>query len=346
MGKVVKLAVGFEAANGFVKTVSDLYEEAYRNTFKEIANPEKQKDLVQKELGKTVFLIDGIYYQVARLDGKSSSGDNVDRYDTYEYKIESLIAIFKHVQKIEKGAEVRVIVTTGVPASHFNVSTVTRDIKGNLLGDYEVNGRKFTIEHVDISLQPLASFATLIFNSDGSPNVDAMNTLLSPDSRVLVIDGGFDTIDYVEIFSGNLEKTHKINGMREVYKNILERSYSINEKVETLSLSEFEVEYQMRNGDQLGAGRYFADVQEVKKQEYRNKASEILLETSKKGLKYEMYNQIILSGGAMLAMAEEVRSEFGDDPRVTILEDSQMRNARGYLIKSKMHLLKVEGAVS
>lgn len=341
----VNLAVGFEAANGFVKTVSSTYEESYRNTYKEISNPEKQKDLIQKELGKSVFLINGTYYQCGRIDGKSSSGDSIDRYSSFEYKIESLIAIFKHVQELSKDPFVEVFATTGVPASHFNISSVLTDIRNNLQGDHEVNGRRFTIKHVDVSLQPMATFATLLFNQDASHNVEAMNRLLGGQSRVLIIDGGFDSTDLVEIFAGNLEKTHKINGMREVYKNILERSYSVEEKLETLSLNEFQVEDMMRKGDSLGAGRYIVNVKEIKEQEYRSKASEIMLETSKKGLKYELYDQIILTGGMMLALDNEMKAVFGEDPRVMFVEDSQMRNARGYLIKSKMHLLQVEGVV-
>lgn len=341
------MAIGFESANGFVKTVSDVHQEAYLNTIREITDIATEKDLIARQYGKTVFKVGGKHYQISSLENsKSSSGDSVNRYKTDEYKIESLIAIFKHLQKIDTSdCALNVYVATGVPANHYNISSVTENLDENLLGKHTVNDVEFEIVSMASTLQPLASFVRKILNGDGSPNKTEINKYMANDHKILIADIGFGSTDYAEIVSGSLKKSRKSEGMREVYEGILNRAYEKEEMLRSFSLNEFYIEGEMKKGNSIKIGQYNVDVTTEKHDEYKKKVSNVANEMNQNGLKYSTYDEICFVGGGTLALDKELKEEFGDDPRVFFCKDAQFENARGYLIKAKSNLLK-EGVAS
>ncbi|BCD26931.1 hypothetical protein BC30090_p404 (plasmid) [Bacillus cereus] len=345
--KKVVLAVGFESANGFVKTASDVHQEAYLNTIREITDPTTEKDLIAKAYGKTVFKVGEKYFQISALESsKSSSGENIRRYKTLEYKIESLIAIFKNIQKLDvTDAVINVHAATGVPANHFNIKSVQTDLDSNLVGKHTVNDIEFEVLSVASTLQPLAAFAKRIFNADGSPDNAKINHYMKDEYKVLIIDVGFGSTDYAEIVAGSLKKTYKTLGMREVYENILNRAYAEEEMLRTFALNEFFIESESRKGNSITKGQYKVDITDIKKEEFKKKVGNVANETGQNGLQYDTYDEVLFVGGGVEALKEELDKQFGKDPRVIIAEESQFENAKGYLIKAKSNILK-EGVAS
>ncbi|WP_153043244.1 plasmid segregation protein ParM domain-containing protein, partial [Bacillus cereus] len=234
---------------------------------------------------------------------------------------------------------------TGVPANHYNISSVTEDLNKNLLGKHVVNDVEFEIVSIASTLQPLASFVRKILNSDGTPNNQEVNKYMANDHKILVVDIGFGSTDYAEIVSGSLKKAVKSEGMREVYEGILNRAYAKEEMLRTFALNEFFIEGEMQRGNFIKKGQYNVDVSVEKHDEYKKKVSNVSNEMNQNGLKYSTYDEINFVGGGTLALDKELKEEFGNDPRVFFCKDAQFENARGYLIKAKSILLK-EGAVS
>ncbi|MED1042471.1 ParM/StbA family protein [Bacillus mycoides] len=337
------LSVGFESANGFVKTTSDLHTEVYRNTVREV-NKALEMDLYNEKLGKTIFDIDDKVYEVGALQGaRSSSGSSFDRYKSYAYKIESLIAIYKHIIRIDPSYYVKVVAVTGVPTSHHNDQQTKNELIQNLVGEYTVNGRKFEIATVDTMLQPMATFAKQVFHPSGDKNIEAINKYFANDYKTLIVDAGFETIDFLELLNGKIVRVAQLNGMGSVYNTILEKCIGQTSRLRALNLSVYQVEDQLRNGTIVGGPAISTEAATFKQDSFMAKAEEMYGQMAKDGFNFLSYNEILFTGGGNIALKSQLESFLNNDKRAIFVENSQMANAQGYLIKAKQITMQMYG---
>lgn len=201
--------VGGESANSFIKMVSSVSKldvagnpivDTYLNTLTEVDRYDAY-DEISGTLRPQYYEVDGVYYQVG-LKAETSEQDNsyldgIERYKHPNFKIETLIAIYRQLERDNKFDE-PIYYVTGVPIKHFN-KTVEETIRDVLVTNvpHIVNGKPINIKYVKVIKQALSSYYNDLLDNNARPNADFYLSI--KDKNLLYFDIGWGTSDVQRI---------------------------------------------------------------------------------------------------------------------------------------------------
>lgn len=364
----VKMAIiiGMEPANSNVKVVSNILKKVdmYLNTTTKLSTYGNGEGVHVMNTYKVKVNGDEEFYLVGELQKdkrktKSSSGDE-DRYQKPEFKVESEIALFRELAKIQKetGRDAfneEIVVVTGVPTSHAVSKKCVNDIKQALVGDHEVNGKKFTVRKIYVLKQGLSAFYHMSLDEEGNPNTNFFKSIMSED--YLLIDIGHGTTDFQWIKNGAPHESTEMSGFKEVYNNIMESIVGGNyENFNTAykpKLTALSIAPEMEKGDYINITGEKIPVKELKEKFYLKYANDILTMLNEGEFNDYEFTKIAFVGGGSYglknylekAIEEKYKGKQGLIDRFLLEDikaDGQKFNALGYM-KYGIYALKQQG---
>lgn len=336
--------VAVEGANGMIKGFCEGKQIVYPNT---INTAPKLTEPIKKVSRHPVFVYEGEAYQVGRVvkGYRYSTSTDYERYESDEF-IKGVI--FAIAQLVENGDEI--ILSTDIPANHFDwfeeaSKRLYRQFK-NRKFTVEVNGeiKTFTILDVDITLQGLSSFFNFVMDENGVEIPE--NVKQCEESKTLVIDIGWGSVDLVEIFGLDEIidwKTLSVS-MRTAYRNmkagIIDLAKSQNKRLASDVTEELEVESQLRRENIYRSGAYKLDATEIKETELKKLAQQILTEVNS-SFPIIDYQTVLFTGGGTSNLWKYIEPHVTDQAtgewyeNIFVMEDCQLANAKGCYIYSK-----------
>jgi hypothetical protein len=345
--------VGFESANSYVKSVSSIpgsKVDIYLNTLTfvdedEVFDPfsgERYPDVYEVEMKNGEKIYCRVGFPLESDNQTSSSGDDIKRYETLEWKVESLIAIFR---QLSQGPDTKefLCVTTGVPTKHAGNTDVIETIKNQLIGTHTVNGRSFLIKDVAVISQAESTYYHELLNDRGEANKPFVVRVKN--FNLMYIDIGHGTTDYFHVQRLVPGKRSQINGMSSVWEKIKRIAEQKDPLFKVTNAPILGIESQLQSSGVITFKNITVDVSEEREKELEKYADKILSHLSKDGLEDMLYNEIIFCGGGAVGLRkylEKVIQKRYATPslreRFRFLDDSQEANARGYL-KYSMNVL-------
>jgi len=289
------------------------------------------ESLTESELLKNVDIltVDGENYIVGqavyRLNKKPiTANESVGRPGHIAYKVLGLYALAK--MRLPAGQPV--VVFTGLPFINLDESDLVKSVfTGKHV--FALNGRPITIEVIDTKVvsQGLGSFYATINQRGGS--------LLS--KKVLLVDMGFRTINYMPLINGDIEstwvRTNRELGIQNAYIQIAE---NINREFKT-NYQFYDVDDLLDRGvprQDLEKGKYFEKITDKPyvADALRGYASDVWSDLiNKYPDKYrEEFDEVIFTGGT----AARVETYLNEQKRhyCSFVEDSQNVQVLGYKI--------------
>lgn len=313
------VVVGHDAANSYVKSVSEDKSIVYPNTLRE--RPE-QEEAFLNGTRQPRFTYKGVTYTIgeARFSVSSSARDS-DRYLSDVWRTESIISVAQHVKNRN-----RVKVVTGVPSNHYG-NSVAKDIENALVGSHTVvvDGKKrtFEIAQTTVVLQPMGTLFYLIVHDDGTLRKETAHLL---DNLKIIIDIGFGSTDIAIVDGSELIEYFGVDAsMLDAYERILQKSNLANE------LTPLQAEQQLRQGTSLSYGGQHFDVTDLKKESFKLVAQSIISKVkNRKSL--ESFDASIFTGGGVQALHSDLKRYLVDVPNAVPVSNSQEANAYGYYL--------------
>jgi plasmid segregation protein ParM len=326
------MIIGFEAANSFVKICSDREEEVYPNTVRKIEVFEQEFDVIDKVKEDKEFRFEGNTYVVGErtMNFLSSSSRNIDRYKSSQYRLESILAIARHVRNGDD-----VIAVTGLPAAHYNSPTAKNDIIESLKGDYSLainNVRTdFTISKVHVVLQPVGTITALVIDNDLTIKDKALMK-----ATKCVIDIGWGTSDVAIMDGMKIIDTIPVDiAMRDAYESIekgIKKEYA---DLRDYTFDWLKLEDQLREGDTFRPylGKEY-DVKKIKKDAFEYTANAIMAKI-KNRVTLNDFEATIFTGGGIQSLSTFMKSNLEGVNALRVSEPQKM-NARGFYIYGKV----------
>lgn len=337
--------IGFESANSFVKSVSSINEselDIYLNTLTVVDEKEAINALTGKhyeDIYEVVLKGEKLYYRVGlplESDNQtSSSSDDFKRYETDEWKVESLIAIYKQLDQAKKTSDF-LYVTTGVPTKHAGIPSVIAAIKKQLEGTHTINGRDFLIKEVAVITQGESTYYHELLNDKGESNIPFV--VRASKKNLMYIDIGHGTADFCAIQKLVPGKRSQEDGMISVWEKIKSAAENLDDYFKVSNPPILGFAEQLHTSDEINFNNIRVDVKEVKEKEMQQYAEKILNRLSKDGLEDLSYNEIIFCGGGSVGLKpyleQAIHSKYEKESlraRFRFLNDAQAANASGYL---------------
>lgn len=365
------LIIGLESANSFSKSFSNAKPEGfglkYYNTATEING--KQEGIAANVLSNVYTVrVNGRdrRYKVGRAEGETSSGQSNLKYNE-QYKIETLITIYQHLEASKNQDSVaQVVAVIGLPTVHYRNQTTERQIEELFLDEeHVVNGRTFKIIDLDFFLQPLGTFYSLIFNYKTLELTKLADKLLDPSYKFLVSDCGFGTRDETVVQgSEKVDETSSKKAMGHTVGKIKQRAIEeINDDFRLCEITLLEIDEQIQKQKDtekimIGKGKYKVDVTKIVDEEFADLAASIIKGMDVPGHAFDDFENIIITGGTSIAVRkylekyDDGRFLFVDDllaeteekkkslltrvqvEQTAVTNDAQMANAIGYYIQA------------
>lgn len=362
------IIIGMEPANSNVKVVSNVLKKVdmYLNTTT-LMDSYGNGDGIGAPGTYKVKLRDGGHetfkvgeFQKDKEETKSSSGGE-DRYETEEFQIESTIAIFRELERIQKetsrdafnGEEIYVV--TGVPTGHSASPKTVSDIEASIEGEHEVNGKKFTVKKVYVLKQGLSAFYHLTLDEDGEPKASFYKDIMELD--LLIIDIGHGTTDLQWIKGGVPHSSAETRGFSTVYASIMNDivggKYENFNNLYKTSLTPLSIAPEMEKGDMINITGERINVKDEKDRYYLRYAKNIIASINRNGFKDHIFNRILFVGGGSVGLKSylerAINEKYAGKPAQIerfrldeIIEDAQKYNALGYM-KYGMFVLNSQG---
>ncbi|MGG4330397.1 ParM/StbA family protein [Priestia megaterium] len=337
--------LGFESANSYVKsisTVEDSKPDIYLNTLTSVdeedaiseLNGKRHNGVYEVEINK-----EKLYYRVGRTlqsgNQTSSSSDDIKRYSSLEWKIESLIAIFRQLEQGINRTE-HIYVVTGVPTKHAGLDTVKATINNQLVGTHKVNGWEFRIIEVAVISQAESTYYHELLNDQGEANKRFV--LNSNEKELMYIDLGHGTTDYCHVSGLVPGKRSQISGMVSVWEKLKRVAEKQKEDFKATNATILGIEKQLQTSGKIKYRNIEVDITVEREKEMQKYADRIISHLSKDGLEDTLYNEIIFCGGGSIGLKPyletAIMKHYGEDTlrkRFRFLEDAQASNANGYL---------------
>lgn len=279
-------AIGLEAANGFVKAISDCGDGKF-DTYLNTITPSTEKEYQDSLKGITrepVYKINGNYYKVGLKIDKKTFGNkqeaftsrNEKKYQSETWQAAFLIACYRQLlNKIDgKGnAILETVVTTGLPVNDDKRTSLKDYLREVFVGTHEINDQKFTIKQLNFLGQGTASFFDAMYIVDDEGNVERNKKYFAETapqekgevSKVLWLDFGWGTLDRKLVIDNTpqpSETEDEDNGMRSVWTEVLEAVRSKKENEWLLGVDILRVEDQIREGKEITLNFKTADISE------------------------------------------------------------------------------------
>lgn len=361
-GKIVYIPriIAVDCGNFNVKSKSSRGELQYCNSIREKSRFEDEYVFGSDNIKTKTYRLEGKEYVVGSTDPKSRFilDKNKDRYGAPDFKLSFIIAVYKHIQF--NGEVVRVV--TGLPSDHYqnesNYQKIREDFN-SLEGTHTVNNTTFTIEEIELKLQPVATLNYLAMNEDGTFKKGGE---MYKKSRILILDLGMGSTDVTIINNGKYEDMYEINyTMYNVYEDILKQTIGLpgendnpNELIaENPTPQEMEVQIrESLEGEEKkaiftsGTGKVF-EIDNIVKGSFELAANNILSGLTSRGVVFSTYYAVVFTGGGAKTLLpylkERLREHKGDSNiRFKMPDDLIRANVRGYYVAAQANKLKVK----
>ena len=192
-GKAYTKIIGIDVANSTIKIWTDDEKNLkYRNTIKEI----NDSGLVYSfKTDYQMYVYNKDVYEVGDISAMGSGGRGKSRYNSAQFKIETLIGI---TSIIDPNKTERVRLVTGLPSTLAKNTAVIEELKANLIGQHTIKSVKwdavdnvsFDIVEVIVVPQPLGTLYNFVYD----PVTKELNQKYLS-QRSLVVDIGWGTTD-------------------------------------------------------------------------------------------------------------------------------------------------------
>ena len=215
------------------------------------------------------------------------------------------------------------MLVTGLPVSQYLDETRKQAIADQMRGTHQVTPkRSVTVEHVKVIPQPVGGFLDYIAQEDA--DID--------EARVLVIDPGFFSVDWVVIANSDLHRQSSGTSL-EASSVVLEEATRLIAKDYGAAISTEKLENAVRAGKSdvlvLGTKVEITPYIELAKKT----VAPVVIESIQKALRKEseLADLILLVGGGSMFFREAIQSAF---PRLTVAMTNEpvYSNARGFWI--------------
>ncbi len=334
---IKKTAMGFEDSNSSVKIVANGKVTYYLNTLQEV-NEGLLSNLLQNQ---KIYTYKDKRYIKGLVGGIGSGSKDESRYYSENFKKETAIGLSDIVTT--QNEEIKLV--TGVPASLSEREELVKKMKKNLLGEYEVEieycketkeRKSFSITDVIIVSQPIGTLWSVIYNNDGTMKSEDSNI---KNRKFLIVDIGYGTTDMVELSAakglGNNKTLPKAMSdyVANLY-NAIEKEYP-DSRLSAAIENPYELDKMLVNTDTLELPRGKFNVKSIKERLQNEMAHEIKSALDKFGYNFEIYHQIILTGGGSKTLEKSIRKAFGNDNRIVLVDNPLLANACGFYIIAK-----------
>ncbi|QHZ54025.1 ParM/StbA family protein [Paenibacillus larvae] len=315
--------IGIESANSYLKAKSAKQELCYINTTRKL----KPKEIGMFSPFPQVFNYQGTAYVTSEPYGNSSSGVDIDRYKTEQFKREIIFAV---AQLVSSGDEVQLV--TGLPVEDMHDQDIENVVKENLKGSHEVminaDTKTFNIIDVKAIEQPLASLVYYMLDDKGKLRPERK---MFESKRLLIIDIGFGTTDVVETVGLNPMKMKGIGiGLRNAMSDLEDLVKIKYPRIQGMPRG-IELDYEIRHASKILCGGETYDIKAEKEQAFQDTADRIIEGVKDAGFAIKSYDRVVFTGGGTLALREHLRDHL-EGANAVLLNHSQMANAYGYYI--------------
>lgn len=215
------------------------------------------------------------------------------------------------------------LVVTGLPTYQCSDKERVDEIKAMMIGEHQITPeRKVTVKKVEVFAQPVGAFMDLHSSSN--------NKELLEKGKVLVVDPGFFSVDWVLINQGAIEMTSSSSSKKAVSVILSEATPLIEEDFGACPQIE-ELEKAVRDGSYeiLVLGKK-VDINKYLEKASIKTASIVVREIRNNLRRVDTQPDVILlAGGGAQLYESSIREEFGDG-EIIIPNDSVFSNVRGY----------------
>lgn len=332
-------AVSSDNSNSATRVVTHNESIHYLNTLQEV-----DENLLSNLLKKNqkLYTYQKKTYIKGVLGGTGSGSKDESRYYSDDFRKETVLALSDIVT-----SEHEIIkMCTGLPASLSQRDDIIKKMKRNLKGEYEViinyNGQEqiktFNITDVIIVSQPLGTLWYRMYNKDGSLKSDDQSIKYM---KFLIIDPGYGTTDLIELSAAKGLGNNKTlsfamsDYIADLY-NAIEKEYP-DSRLSAAIENPYELDELLLNSDVLVLPRGKFKVGHIKERLQTEMALKIKNALDKFGYNFEIYHEIILTGGGGKTLEKAIRKVFNNDPRIILIDDPIMANAQGFYIIARQY---------
>ena len=231
-----------------------------------------------------------------------------------------LMAGHDHVDKI----------VTGLPVSIWQDATIRSQLAEQLIGVHQVvTSRRVVVDSVDVIPQPLGAYLDRLWNA-------VSDTQVLSEGRVLIVDPGYFSVDWVVIEQGALRQSgsgSSLDAMSLLIREAAEEIYLDRQgKVSSETLEDA-----LRNGK----GEIFLFGETISLDPYLKKASSRVADQAMDQLQESIRREtgsidvVILAGGGAAHYKASVRDRFRKS-KVMMADCPERANARGFFYFGEM----------
>lgn len=344
--------IGGESANSFIKMVSSVSKldvagnpivDTYLNTLTEVDKYDAY-DEISGALRPQYYEVDSVYYQVG-LKAETSEQDNsyldgIERYKHPNFKIETLIAIYRQLERDNKFDE-PIYYVTGVPIKHFN-KTVEETIRDVLVANapHVVNGKPINIKGVKVIKQALSSYYNDLLDNNAKPNADFYLSI--KDKNLLYFDIGWGTSDVQRIVDGKPLGDSHLEGVitivEKIYKDAISLGTIESDKLKALGVPKLGFHNAIKTGILKCSRDTELDMSKSRKKHvssFLNSVSRL----TKSDFELSNIDTVYFCGGGAIALERDIKQHFKEffgyndiqmEKKFVFVAGAQQSNARGY----------------
>lgn len=249
--------------------------------------------------------------------GVVNSENDLKRYEENSYYDMIFNSILLHFKcrdiKVKK-------ILCGLPNAHYK--SASKIIKNKLEKTKKVNLKhnnkecSIKINKVVVLPQPIGTYFHLL----------AQNKINVDDNKILIIDGGFGTVDITEIENGHIADSF---GNELGVRQLLSTMYStLKDKWPGIQYTVYELDKVLKNQSFKYGGKVIS-LDEVNISELKELQLEKILTTVREKYAYlEIFDLVIFTGGLAKLLEQQINSK--KQKNYMVLKDSQTANVKGF----------------
>lgn len=212
---------------------------------------------------------------------------------------------------------------TGLPVAHYQDAAKREQLRSRLLGTHQITPkRQVSVEEVDILPQPTGAYLDLIKSTNAAKDFE--------EARLLVIDPGFFSVDWVLIEGGELRSTNS-GSSTSAMSLLLETADDLIQKDHGGQLSRDQLEKAVR----LGRNNVPLFGSPIELAPYIAAAAKHTAATAMTAVRQSLRGErrepdiLLLTGGGAAVYAEATREAF-PKARVIVPDTPVLANVRGF----------------
>lgn len=221
-------------------------------------------------------------------------------------------------------------IVTGLPVTHWQDESLRQDLIRKLEGTHEISpGSRVEVSVVEVIPQPLGAYLDQLWQSE-------QDAIVLSEGRVLVVDPGFYSVDWIVIEGGALRKSGSGSSLDAMSVLIRESIVLIEKKLQGQVSPEA-----MEDALRRGRSEIFLFGEPVPIESYLQAASRTVahqvVERLRESLRREAgsIDVVILAGGGAPYYRDAVIGAFGQS-RVMMSAHPERANARGFFYFGEM----------